>query len=60
MKRITTFLREAAAELKKVVWPSRKESFKTTWVVIAFSLLVAIYLGLFDFGLTKVIELIVE
>lgn len=46
------FLREAWAELKKVVWPSRRQIWYWTLVVIAFTLCVSLYLGLIDFLLT--------
>lgn len=53
------FLREAKGELKKVKWPTRKELLASTSVVIVLSLLVAFYLGLIDFGLIKIIRLVV-
>lgn len=51
------FIKEARAEMTKVVWPSRKETIRITIAVIALSLAVAIFLGLVDFGLTKLFEL---
>ena len=57
--KFSQFLREAKAELKKVKWPTRKELLASTAVVIVLSLLVAFYLGLVDFGLIKIIKLIV-
>ena len=46
------FLREAKAELKKVTWPTRKQIWVWTLVVIFFTLCVSMYLGLIDFLLT--------
>jgi len=43
-----TFLREAKAELKKVTWPGRTQIWYSTLVVIAFTLLVSVYLGILD------------
>lgn len=60
MSKIIQFLKEVKVELAKVVWPSKKEALKTTTIVILFSLLVAAFLGLIDYGLTRVISLIVE
>ena len=54
------FLKEARAELTKVVWPSRKETIRITIAVIALSLSVAVFLGAVDFGLTKLFEYIVN
>jgi preprotein translocase subunit SecE len=53
------FLREAKMELKKVKWPTRKELLASTAVVIVLTLIVALFLGLVDFGLIKIIKNIV-
>lgn len=59
VKKTGQFLREARVELKKVKWPTRKELFASTAVVIILVLIVAFYLGLVDFGLIKIIKAIV-
>jgi preprotein translocase subunit SecE len=46
------FLEECWAELRKVHWPSRKETQSATLVVIVGVLFVALYLGLVDFVLS--------
>lgn len=46
---ITNFIREAKAELKKVTWPTKKQIWYWTLVVIIFTLCVSLYLGLVDF-----------
>ncbi|MBQ7559060.1 MAG: preprotein translocase subunit SecE [Synergistales bacterium] len=43
------FMREAKAELKKVTWPTRRQMWYWTLVVIVFTLCVSLYLGLIDF-----------
>jgi preprotein translocase subunit SecE len=53
------FLRESKLELKKVKWPTRKELLASTAVVIFLTLLVSLYLGIVDFGLIKIIRVIV-
>lgn len=53
------FFREARTELKKVKWPTRKELFATTVMVIVLVLIVALFLGIIDFGLIKIIKRIV-
>ena len=47
-QRLLMFSREAVAETKKVVWPTRKESFQTTAVVFAFVVLMAVFLWISD------------
>lgn len=54
------FLREAKTELKKVKWPTRKELLASTAVVIVLTLFVALFLGLVDFGLIKIIKTLVN
>ena len=44
------------AEAKKVVYPNRDELIGSTWVVIITVLLVAVFLGIIDRGLSKVVS----
>lgn len=54
------FIKEARSELKKVVWPSKKETIRLTAIVLGVSLVVSLYLGLLDFTFTKLIEMVVK
>jgi len=45
---IGNYLRETRTELKHVSWPTRRETFVYTGLVIGISLLVAAFLGFFD------------
>jgi preprotein translocase subunit SecE len=58
--RTVTFLQEVWAELKKVHWPSRKETYAATVVVVVIVALVAVYLGTVDFLLSQVVQAIVR
>lgn len=49
--RFVEFAHEAAAEAKKIVWPSRKETVQTTGAVFAFMVVMAVFLWLTDKGL---------
>jgi len=53
MAKITQFFRESRAELKKVVWPTKEDVLSSIKVVIISTLVVAIVLGLLDFGFTE-------
>ena len=53
---IRDFLEEAKGELKKVAWPTRKETLTTSAAVLLLVLVVSLYLGLVDLGLAKIIE----
>ncbi|MGH7805614.1 MAG: preprotein translocase subunit SecE [Candidatus Binatia bacterium] len=50
------FLHEVYGELRKVVWPSWKETRAATIVVLVLVALVSVYLGLIDFALSQIVE----
>jgi preprotein translocase subunit SecE len=54
------FIKEARSELSKVVWPSRKDIIRITLAVVILSLVVAVFLGAVDFGLSKLIDWVLE
>jgi len=58
IEKIEQFLKEAWVELKKVTWPTPKQALVSTSVVIIVTLIVSAFLGLVDFGLTKLIRMI--
>jgi preprotein translocase subunit SecE len=60
IRRTIEFVKEAWQELQKVHWPSRKETYAATAVVIVVVVLVSIYLALIDFGFTTVIQSIID
>ena len=60
MSKVGQFLRETKAELKKVVWPSREDVVSSVIVVIISTILIAIVLGLLDFGFTQVFRTIMR
>ncbi len=57
---VITYLTGARGELKKVVWPDRQETMRTTAVVLAMVLLVAVFLGLVDAGLAYGLRLMLS
>ena len=57
-EKVKQFLKEVKTELKKVVWPTRKDTIASTSVVVILVLIIAVFLGLVDFGLSRVIRLI--
>jgi len=58
--RIKNFLKEVKIELKKVVFPTREEVKGSTKVVIITVLIVAIFLGLVDLWLSKLVGLVLR
>ena len=57
-QRSVEFLKEVKVELKKVTWPTRKQTTGTTIVVIIFVFVVAAFLGIFDLGLSKLVQVV--
>ncbi|MBW2647522.1 MAG: preprotein translocase subunit SecE [Deltaproteobacteria bacterium] len=54
----TQFLRESRGELRKVTWPTPKEALASTSVVMVVVIIISIFLGIVDLGLTKIIRLV--
>ena len=54
--KITIFLKEVKLEMKKVNWPTRKETIRYTLIVIGVSIGVAIFLGGLDFIFTLLLN----
>ena len=54
------FLREVKIELKKVTWPSRKQTIGSTAVVIALVLIISLFLGFVDIGLSNLIRVVLH
>ncbi|HET6434524.1 MAG TPA: preprotein translocase subunit SecE [Xanthomonadaceae bacterium] len=52
------FLSESRFELRKVVWPTRQETTRTTWVVIGVVVLISVILALFDVIIQWAIKLV--
>jgi preprotein translocase subunit SecE len=53
--RISLFYRQVVAELRKVIWPTRKELVTYTTVVIFFVCIVIAYVTVLDIGFSKVV-----
>jgi len=54
------FMREVKNELKKVTWPSRKQTITSTGVVLVLVLIVAVFLGLVDMVLARLVRLLIS
>ena len=58
--RVREFVREVLAEFRKVTWPSRQELVNSTAVVVVLTVVVALFLGVVDVGLTRLVEVILR
>lgn len=56
IQKIKEFLSEVKIEIKKVIYPNREELVGSIWVVIIAVILVSIFLGIVDIGLSKIVK----
>jgi len=49
MNKLTNYVKESVEEMKKVTWPTKKETSNYTLLVIGISIAVALFLGLLDY-----------
>jgi len=54
-QKISGFWREFKTEMRKVTWPSRKETVSSTAVVIVTVLVIVLFLGLVDYALGRLV-----
>jgi preprotein translocase subunit SecE len=59
-QRALQFLREVKIELKKVTWPSRKQAVGSTVVVIILVMIISLFLGVVDVGLSSLVRVILQ
>ena len=55
---IYNYLKQVVAEMRKVIWPNRKQMLTYTSVVLGFLAFMVALVGLADFGLTKLVLLV--
>jgi preprotein translocase subunit SecE len=60
VQKIVQFLKEVRFELKRVTWPSRKETLAGTVVVLIIVMIVAFFLGIVDIGLAELIKMVLR
>ena len=56
ISRFVCYAEDSRAELRKVSWPTLQETRKATLAVLGFVAVMAIILGLVDFGLSSLIK----
>lgn len=57
-RKVHTFVTEVCVELSKVTWPTRKETWSQTIVVLIVSVIAAVILGVFDTIWSQITDLI--
>lgn len=60
MSNLSNYFKATAAEMKQVSWPSQRQAFLYTFLVITISVLVALFLSAFDYLFSLGIDAIVN
>ena len=60
MSKITEYFKEVKGELKHVIWPNRDQTIFYTIIVVALSVFVAYFLGIFDFIFSRGLEKLIS
>lgn len=57
--KLTEYLKETKAEMKHVSWPTRNQIISYTIVVVVISIITSLYLGVFDFLLSMILDRVI-
>ncbi len=60
MDRFINYLKDTAAEMKHVSWPTREQTAVYTVLVVVISILVALYTGALDFAFTRALNWFIQ
>jgi preprotein translocase subunit SecE len=51
-------MRDTVAELRRSNWPTRQETVRLTVIVVGVCVALAMFLGLFDYGMSRLADLV--
>lgn len=60
MSKLVNYIKASIEEMKKVTWPTKKETYNYTLLVIGISLAVALFLGALDYIFSFGVELFIN
>ena len=60
LERFKEFFEESKVEMKKVAYPSQKQTMATCSSVIVLVIIISVYLGIVDIVLSKIIQLVLS
>lgn len=60
MSRLGDYVRDTAAEMKHVSWPTQMQTITYTALVIGVSTFIALFLGAVDFGFSEVLKYLIN
>jgi preprotein translocase subunit SecE len=59
-KRITKYLKEVRAEIRKVTWPSRQEVLRLSAIVVVVMILMSAFMAIIDFAFSRLMAAIIS
>jgi preprotein translocase subunit SecE len=59
-EKVSKFFREVKAEMKKVLWPTRKELISSTGIVIASVVVISLFIALVDLVFSGLLEFVLK
>ncbi len=60
MSQFINYLNDTIAEMKHVSWPTQKQAIVYTALVVGVSIIIAIFVGLVDFGFSKALDWLIK
>ena len=60
LSKISKFLNEVKTEMKKVSWSTKKELIDSTWIVIVTVFLLAVFIGVIDFIISRAVNSVIR
>ena len=60
MEKLINYFKESKAELTKVTWPTKEQAIRAAILVIVISTATAIFLGGVDYGLNKILDIVLS
>ncbi len=58
--RMKDYFQGAIGEMKKVTWPTKKQTIQYSIFVIAMSIAMMVFFGVLDFGLNKLVAFLIK
>lgn len=59
INKLINYLKASYEELKKVVWPTRRQAINLTLLVIGAAAIMAVYLGALDFVFRSILQSVI-
>jgi preprotein translocase subunit SecE len=60
LNKVGKFLNEVKTEMKKVSWSTKKELIGSTWIVIVTVFLLAVFIGVIDFIISRAVNSVIR